>query len=74
MTKRWGLFDRVLALDPQDAKAWYKKGTALAQEFSHVHEAIPCFEKTGQLGIPNAAQAIAAWREALRKYRQTYQK
>jgi tetratricopeptide (TPR) repeat protein len=57
--------DRALALNPRYAQAWYNKGVILAEEFSNAREAIPCFEKAQRLGHPNAAQAIAMWRELL---------
>jgi tetratricopeptide (TPR) repeat protein len=55
-------YDRALAIDPQLASAWYNKGDELAWmgDFS---EAIRCFQKALDLGMPDAARLIQRCRE-----------
>jgi tetratricopeptide (TPR) repeat protein len=55
-------YDRALEIDPGLASAWYNKGDELAWmgDFS---EAIRCFEKARDLGMPDAARLIDRCRQ-----------
>jgi serine/threonine protein kinase len=60
-------YDRALAVNPQYAEAWFNKGTVLilGNDFRRAREAISCIETAERLGLPQAAQAMAKWRESL---------
>jgi tetratricopeptide (TPR) repeat protein len=55
-------YDRALEIDPRLASAWYNKGDALAW-MGNFTDAISCFEKARDLGIPDAARLIRRCRE-----------
>lgn len=56
--------DQALTLHPQYAQAWFNKGGALGQ-LGRWEEALVCFAKAQQLGLPQAAEAIALIRQRL---------
>ena len=55
-------YDRALEIDPGLASAWYNKGDELAW-MGNFSEAISCFEKARDLGMPDAARLISRCRE-----------
>jgi tetratricopeptide (TPR) repeat protein len=55
-------YDRALAIDPNLASAWYNKGDELAW-MGNFTDAISCFEKARDLGMPNADAMIRKCRE-----------
>jgi tetratricopeptide (TPR) repeat protein len=59
-------YDHALAVNPRFAEAWFNKGAVLFNDFKRACEAIPYFEKARRLRYPNAAEAIAVCRDALR--------
>ena len=60
-------YDKILEIDPNDARAWYNKGTSLSEHVnpydgssyakSKAEEAIKCFEKVLEID-PNDARAL----------------
>jgi tetratricopeptide (TPR) repeat protein len=50
-------YDRALEIDPKLASAWYNKGDELAW-MGNFTDAIQCFEKARDLGMPNAEAMI----------------
>jgi tetratricopeptide (TPR) repeat protein len=57
-------FDKIIAIDPQNADAWEKKGDILCRNFNNYEEAIKCFNKVIEL-IPNETFGWADKAEAL---------
>jgi tetratricopeptide (TPR) repeat protein len=55
-------YDRALEINPMLASAWYNKGDSLAW-LGNFTEAIACFEKARDWGIPDAARLIDKCRE-----------
>jgi tetratricopeptide (TPR) repeat protein len=55
-------YDRALAIHPNLASAWYNKGDELAW-MGNFTEAIACFEKARDLGMPDAVRLINKCRE-----------
>jgi tetratricopeptide (TPR) repeat protein len=55
-------YDQALAIDPGLARAWFNKGDELAWMGAFT-DAISCFEKARDLGMPEAAAMITRCRE-----------
>ena len=55
-------YDRALEINPELASAWYNKGDELAW-MGNFTDAIACFEKARDLGMPDAARLINKCRE-----------
>ena len=55
-------YDRALEINPLLASAWYNKGDELAW-MGNFSDAIACFEKARDLGMPDAARLINRCRE-----------
>jgi tetratricopeptide (TPR) repeat protein len=58
-------YERALEINPRFPEARYNKGFVLANA-GRFQEALACFEQAQQLGVPQAAQAIAVCRRKLR--------
>jgi tetratricopeptide (TPR) repeat protein len=61
-TEALACYDQALAIDSGLARAWYNKGDELAWMGSFT-DAISCFEKARDLGMPEAAGMIRRCRE-----------
>jgi len=57
-------YDQALEINAHDERAWYSKGATLANT-GRFHQALECFEKAEQLGVVQAAEAIAMCRQKL---------
>src|SRR5580698_10119238 len=55
-------YEHALEIDPGLARAWYNKGDELAW-MGAFSDAISCFEKARDLGMPDAARLIIRCRE-----------
>ena len=67
LTESFNCFEKITQIDPNDARAWYNKGTSLMEHVgtydgssyaeSKMDEAIKCFEKVLEID-PNNARAL----------------
>ena len=67
LTEAFNCFEKITQIDPNDARAWYNKGTSLMEHVgtydgssyaeSKMDEAIKCFEKVLEID-PNNARAL----------------
>lgn len=57
-------YDEGIRLDPTFAPAWFNKGALLANN-GYLEEALPCFERAGQLGDPDGFPYAARVRRTL---------
>lgn len=60
-------YNQAIALNQKFVQAWFNKGTLLVNEFQNYREALLCFEKANQLGVPYAGQKIELCKRMMEK-------